>query len=610
MKAANSVAGFLKKIAKPVNIFLILFIVFFVWQNNHFIRMDTAPKETNDQYSRALEVYRVFVTKEFAGMDNRNNYPPLMSFVTLPFLQTFGPSEQAARFSLSVFSVIFLLSMYGIGRYLGDEFSGIAAVFLAASSPHLLNLSRLYYLDFPQTALTALAFYFLLRSENFTNRIFSIHFGLALSAACWIKWSAIFFLAAPLVFLLIPVLVKIRKNNAVYAVVFSAFIIQFFAAAWYYKGISIDPSGPLVEKQFPGWFFDYLLIIVLPSVAGMCLIKYLNKSRKDESEQDVFMKGITNFYHVVSFFVITVMPFYFMRANSVKCRFFDEMTADLWHRNYFSNFYSALYSMGTMFSLAILLMAAGIVFMFVKRRDRLFERFSLIIGLIAGMAVLVKIGHTNLRYYLSFIIFTVPLAVYWFCYLKKYRFSAVVLLFIMSVVACVGLSYGGRYNSSLLVTVPSDVPPMLEKVPVASIFAPVQPDTNKFELDELLKELPEEKPEGKRRLDVRLMAFLAEPQSGIPFGVEFVHEEARKKRIRVRAMPFCMNEPIKEMERTFDNEPGDGSNLVAVVFQSYDSYRNLLSELEQKYGRVEMLGKFVDIGSGYFVRLTRVSKRG
>ena len=93
-------------------------------------------------------------------------------------------------------------------------------------------------------------------------------------------------------------------------------------------------------------------------------------------------------------------------------------------------------------------------------------------------------------------------------------------------------------------------------------------------------------------------------------GVEYIHQEAKKRHLLIRAVPFCMNEPVNEMQKTLLRESKDDQAFVFIVFTNLESYRKLINELEMKYKNVNISGKFIDVGSGYFVRLARVATKG
>jgi hypothetical protein len=231
---------------------------------------------------------------------------------------------------------------------------------------------------------------------------------------------------------------------------------------------------------------------------------------------------------------------------------------------------------------------------------------SLVISIIASAVILIKIGHTSLRYYLTFIVFAAPLAGFWICYLEKKKFAAVAAICLLSLVSMTALSFNQPLNSTLCTTIVSDTPPSMNKIPLAALFCPSPPDTRNYILDELISEIP---PQESNKTDAKLLFFLAEPESGIPFGVEFIHESARNKQMRIRAMPFCMSDPIKNLKHSIEIESTDDKAVVVIVFKTVDSYQRLMISLYETFGKIELMGKFIDIGSGYYARITRVNKK-
>jgi len=63
--------------------------------------------------------------------------------------------------------VILALSVYGIGKILYTRNAGLIAAFLVSCYPIIVSMSREYIISVMLTAMTALAYYFFLKSKNF-----------------------------------------------------------------------------------------------------------------------------------------------------------------------------------------------------------------------------------------------------------------------------------------------------------------------------------------------------------------------------------------------------------------------------------------------------------
>lgn len=128
------------------------------------------------------------------------NRPPLPFLTTVPFYRLFGISTDVAQMSNCVYLAVLLSSVYGIGRILYDRKVGLFAAFLVSFYPILFGISRLYYVDYPLTSMTALSIYLLLKADGFHNRKWSLLLGVALGLGLLTKWPFISFIGAPLAY--------------------------------------------------------------------------------------------------------------------------------------------------------------------------------------------------------------------------------------------------------------------------------------------------------------------------------------------------------------------------------------------------------------------------
>ena len=123
-------------------------------------------------------------------------HPPLTYLVTFPFFALFGPTIGAGQGALLLFSVVFLASVFALGRQVADTTAGLLAAALAAASPMARIFGSQYYLDLPLSAMTALSLLFLLRSRGFGNRKASLLFGGALGMMSITKIGSLIFIGA------------------------------------------------------------------------------------------------------------------------------------------------------------------------------------------------------------------------------------------------------------------------------------------------------------------------------------------------------------------------------------------------------------------------------
>ena len=152
-------------------------------------------------YNRILK--QVDLKTLFKALTWSWNRPPLPFLTAVLLYRLFGISTDSALMSNSLYVIVLLLSVYGIGRRVYDRPVGLLAAFLVSTYPILFNLSRTFYPDFALTALVALSIYFLIGVDRFHNRKYSLLLGLTLGLGMLSKWSFVAFIGAPLLYVII-----------------------------------------------------------------------------------------------------------------------------------------------------------------------------------------------------------------------------------------------------------------------------------------------------------------------------------------------------------------------------------------------------------------------
>ena len=128
--------------------------------------------------------------------------PPLLYLLTQPFYVMWGRSADIAQLAnISLFALILGLTFLLARRVTGD-WMAIFAVALLSLLPMAAAMTRLYYMENSLTAALLIALYASLRAEGFRIRSWSLTFGAALGIALLSKWTALVYLALPILYLL------------------------------------------------------------------------------------------------------------------------------------------------------------------------------------------------------------------------------------------------------------------------------------------------------------------------------------------------------------------------------------------------------------------------
>ncbi|NLH49005.1 MAG: phospholipid carrier-dependent glycosyltransferase [Myxococcales bacterium] len=185
---------------------ILLAVVFFYHAagNSAFFLIDRRPANYNElsHVIGAIEYLNRLVDEKdpyAASLHAFTGYPPIGAVASLAYAVG-GRHHLSARFSQLLFSLILSASVYLLGRALFDRRTGVLAVFLLLTSPAACDLSRQYLLEWPLTAIAALAAYCLWRSDGFAERRWSLTAGLAVGLAALCKQTFFLFLAGPVLF--------------------------------------------------------------------------------------------------------------------------------------------------------------------------------------------------------------------------------------------------------------------------------------------------------------------------------------------------------------------------------------------------------------------------
>jgi 4-amino-4-deoxy-L-arabinose transferase-like glycosyltransferase len=163
-------------------------------------------------------------------------YPPLVSWVALPFYKAFGVSIAAAVFSNTVWLSILAFSTYGVGRRLWTRGVGLLGAFFVLTSPMIVSTSKEFMLDLPLTAIVALALYLLVRSQEFSDRSASLWLGPVMGLGALAKWTFALIFALPFAWALGNAAVRdvrLRRFSGTANALWALLLAYVVASVWY-----------------------------------------------------------------------------------------------------------------------------------------------------------------------------------------------------------------------------------------------------------------------------------------------------------------------------------------------------------------------------------------
>ena len=521
-------------------IIVILFICAFLIQDYLYIYNDQAPQYTDCQFLNSITYYDSLVMHDKLVNLETLPYPPVAYMATLPGYVLKDISPQTARISIMLFSIIFLISMFGIGRELGDEYSGLAVMALAASSPHILNYSRAYFVNFPQTAMTAASFCFLLKSKKFTDSLYSILFGISLALSFLTKWSTAFFMIIPVLWIALPSFyrsIKQKKSSVLYITFFILFLIL---QAWFWVKQS-TASPPLNGIKY------YLLLTALPCIFALIFIYSREKHIKATVDIDEHKNGfhsMTNFLISMVFFFVIAMPWYYYASKAIINLFvYNKSVIGPSSGDVKSN----LVILSTMYNFLPLYLLPGLLFVFRKKENR--DIISLLFTNILFLSLIVqKVSFPEPRYILSIVIFLAAAGGYWVCNLHKFKKIVTALIIttsLLSIFAWTGISV----NYKFFHPVPVHRPDMnlRKKNCCFKLYCTHPPDSSAYSISQAVEEITPTDKSTKKPVPV---LFVNKKEIGKPFEIDFIEWEARKRGRRIEPIPLYISKS-KDIQRVF-----------------------------------------------------------
>jgi len=154
---------------------------------------------------RSLEYFDAmhpFNTRDlFNALMQDSFYPPLFHISMAVVYTFFGVSADVGAMTNTIYLVILLFSVYGIGCELYDSKTGLLAACLISFFPIVFLMERFTYTEFSLLALVALNVWVALKTERFTQRGWTYALGVTLGLGFLAKWVFIVFAGPPLLYI-------------------------------------------------------------------------------------------------------------------------------------------------------------------------------------------------------------------------------------------------------------------------------------------------------------------------------------------------------------------------------------------------------------------------
>ena len=232
-----------------VCIFALIFLIVFHFVNNYiWLSISKLPHYGCMPYHmvsslKYLDILSYFKLKpcflyEVLGVDFF--YPPLFPFIASLTCLIFGKSTLVLVMSNLVFVAATFISLYLIGRKMGDIRIGVLAAYILSFYPIFFYISRTFLLEIALCSMVTITVLFLLYTEGFSKTRPSFILGLLLGFGMLTKQSYVVFVLGPVVFLFFGTYLhsdaQLRKKILI-NLLFSLFIGICISSLWYLRHI-------------------------------------------------------------------------------------------------------------------------------------------------------------------------------------------------------------------------------------------------------------------------------------------------------------------------------------------------------------------------------------
>lgn len=177
-------------------------------------------------------------------------YPPLTHCAAGLFHKLLGPSSLVALGFIQAVLTLVIFTTYWIGRRMGSLSGGLGAAILVGSYTEVFLESRAFMLDLPLTALVGLTVLFLLGSEGFIHRGWSLAAGLIGGLGLLAKWTFPFFLVPVVFSVWIQARRRYESRKRIWHGLLALAVAGVVSLPWYIKHLLLPAS--LLKAAYAG----------------------------------------------------------------------------------------------------------------------------------------------------------------------------------------------------------------------------------------------------------------------------------------------------------------------------------------------------------------------
>ena len=194
--------------------------LFLIANNIIWLKYDTLPPIW-DQAGHLTKSYDYFKAIDRFDSDLLSKllnissfYPPLFYISSYPFYKILGTSSDSGCLTNSIFLILLIFSTYGIANNLYGKRAGILSALLVSTYNVVSTHSKQYLLEMSLISTVTLTIYFLLKSNTFKERRYSIAFGIAAGIGMLTRWNFLFFVFPVIIYTLYKIFKEVRSQKS------------------------------------------------------------------------------------------------------------------------------------------------------------------------------------------------------------------------------------------------------------------------------------------------------------------------------------------------------------------------------------------------------------
>jgi hypothetical protein len=208
MKSPEEIIDFLRKDHHWAYAVIIAMVLTNVAYDYYFVTKETAPQSWDQSRHLISSLSYYYILTSDLGFSDKisrmlqvdNYYPPFYHFSTVLMYFLFRDTHPSTAIMINtIYLGILVFSAHGIGKKLFNREVGLLTAFLVLMYPPVFDRQHEYMIELALMAFVSLSIYLLLCTDHFKNRMFSLAFGIVFGLSVLTKWTSIFFIIGPLI---------------------------------------------------------------------------------------------------------------------------------------------------------------------------------------------------------------------------------------------------------------------------------------------------------------------------------------------------------------------------------------------------------------------------